>query len=62
MVTKCICFDIPFELMKKTADAHRCKTIEDIRRHLPFGEKCKLCRPYVEKMLETGKTEFEVIW
>ncbi len=61
MVTKCVCFDIPFSTMKEVAAAHRSKTPEALQRHLHFGENCKLCRPYVEKMLETGETKFEII-
>lgn len=62
MVTKCVCSDITFERMKQIADKHKCKNIQCIQRYLTFGESCGLCRPYVQKMLETGETKFEVIW
>jgi bacterioferritin-associated ferredoxin len=50
-----------FSEMKKTADEHKTKNVEELRKFVTFGINCKLCLPYVEKMLQTGKTEFEPI-
>lgn len=60
MVTRCVCFEVPFSAMKRIADAHGIRDIEGLRAHVQFGEKCQLCVPYVEAMLRTGTTEFEV--
>lgn len=37
------------------------KTFEELKKHITFGENCQLCVPYVKKMIQTGKTEFEYI-
>ncbi len=59
MVTRCVCFDVPFSAMKKIAGEHGIHDMESLRAHVQFGEKCQLCVPYVEAMLKTGTTEFE---
>ncbi len=37
------------------------KTFEELKGEVVFGEKCKMCVPYVQKMIETGKTMFPYI-
>jgi len=61
MVTKCICFDTTFLEIKMKAKEKNCVTIQDVQQHLLFGQKCKLCHPYIARMLETGETKFDVI-
>jgi len=46
--------------MKKLIDAHDLRSIEELRAHIQFGEKCKLCAPFVERIFDSGETEFEV--
>jgi hypothetical protein len=60
MVNRCICFNKTFKELKKIADLHGCITITDLKKYAIFSENCKLCVPYIEKMLETGITEFPV--
>lgn len=36
-------------------------TFEALKGEVVFGEKCKMCVPYVQKMIETGKTVFPCI-
>jgi len=38
---------------------NRLKSFEELKKHITFGENCKLCVPYVLQMIRTGKTEFE---
>jgi hypothetical protein len=61
MVDRCVCFDIKFSEMKEIAEKNNVKTITVLKKFITFGENCKLCIPYVELMLKTGKTEFEPI-
>lgn len=61
MVDRCICFDKTFADMKKIIDKHGIKSISELRKHIPFGENCGLCVPYVEQVIKIGKTEFEVL-
>jgi bacterioferritin-associated ferredoxin len=48
--------------MKEVADTNGIRDLESLQRHITFGFKCGLCRPYVEQMLRTGQTEFEPVW
>jgi bacterioferritin-associated ferredoxin len=61
MVTHCICYGRSFLELKLIAEKHGVKSIEQLQDHIDFGLNCKLCHPYVKKMLETGQTKFEVI-
>lgn len=60
-VTRCVCFNITFKELKEISDKNNCKNILELKQFVVFSQKCKLCLPYVEKMFETGKTEFEII-
>ncbi|HMW34097.1 MAG TPA: (2Fe-2S)-binding protein, partial [bacterium] len=56
MITRCICFDKEFEELKKVAAAYRCKTLEELQERVLVGVRCKLCHPYIRRMLATGQT------
>jgi len=36
-------------------------TIEELQVHRDFGLRCRLCHPYVRRMLRTGETKFDQI-
>lgn len=61
MVIKCVCSDILFSEMKKIAEKHGVSSADKLREFVTFGVNCKLCLPYVEKLLKTGETEFESV-
>jgi hypothetical protein len=42
-------------------DENGFKTIEEVQTVIDVSKNCKLCRPYIEKMIETGETEFNYI-
>jgi len=60
-VLKCICFDTTFAEMKEIMKKNNINNIEELRHIKQIAANCKLCLPYIEKMIETGQTEFEVI-
>jgi len=60
MVTRCVCFDVSFARMKELIDARGLQSPEELRACIQFGEKCKLCAPFVERIFESGETEFEI--
>lgn len=60
MIDRCVCFDLTFDRLKETAETHDCKTISELQTVVHFGQQCRLCHPYVEKMLRTGRTCFFV--
>lgn len=58
-VDRCVCFDVPIADLKLIADKHGCKTVEELQDYIDFGFGCGMCIEYVERMLETGETEFD---
>lgn len=60
-VNRCVCENLSFQEMKKTAERYHCQSIGELQCRLKFGVNCRLCLPYVEKMLITGETQFDVI-
>ena len=61
LIDRCLCFNQTFATLKAVAEAQELTTVEDLQRHVAFGAKCELCRPYVRAMLETGETSFAVL-
>ena len=61
LIDRCICFDVKFSEVKKIMEENDLKTIEEIQKLIDVSKNCKLCRPYIEKMIETGETEFNYI-
>ncbi len=61
MVTKCICYDTSFKEMKKIMKENRLTTLEELKEVKTIADNCKLCVPYIMKMIETGETKFEII-
>lgn len=57
-IERCICFDKPFAELAEIARLHHVHTIPELQAHVNFGFKCRLCRPYVARMLKTGETVF----
>ena len=47
--------------MKKIMEEKNIFSLEELKKHKVVADNCKLCVPYIEKMLETGQTEFENI-
>jgi len=57
-VSRCVCFDTTFVELK----AAGIKSLEEAGSRFGCGTKCGLCRQYILKMLETGETDFDVIY
>ena len=57
-IDRCACFQQTFAHLKKVAEAEGVTSVEELQRHVVFGLKCKLCHPYVRRMLRTGETVF----
>ncbi|MEO8209025.1 MAG: (2Fe-2S)-binding protein [bacterium] len=60
-ITKCICYDTTFSEMKNIMEENNLKTLEELREIKIVAANCKLCVPYINRMIETGETEFDVI-
>lgn len=59
MVNRCICSNITFREIKKIAEQNDYRSVSELREAGVCALHCKLCEPYVEKVLETGEVEFE---
>lgn len=53
-VTRCVCTRRTFAELK----ASGLKTCEEIAAEFGSGGECGLCRVYIQRMLDTGETEF----
>ncbi|MFZ1319921.1 MAG: (2Fe-2S)-binding protein [Ignavibacteria bacterium] len=60
-VKKCVCFDVTFLEMKNIMKENGINTIEELKEIKELAGNCKICVPYIKKMIQTGKTEFEII-
>ncbi|MDZ4713784.1 MAG: (2Fe-2S)-binding protein [bacterium] len=60
-ITKCICYDTTFSEMKKIMQKHDLKTLDELKKVRMVASNCRLCLPYINRMIETGQTEFELI-
>lgn len=58
-IDRCVCFDVPFTELKEIADRTGARTVEELQVHRTFGMQCRLCHPYVRRMLRTGETVFD---
>jgi bacterioferritin-associated ferredoxin len=59
-IDRCVCYDVRFETLKRALD-ERPRTLEEIRSEFGCMDCCGMCRPYIERMLETGETVFHQI-
>ncbi len=60
-IDRCTCFGKTFADLKAVADATGAETVEEVQAHATFGHNCRLCHPYVRRMLRTGETVFHEI-
>lgn len=60
-IDRCYCYEQTFSDLKAVADETGAASIADLQAEVTFGENCRLCHPYVRRMLETGRTEFHEV-
>jgi bacterioferritin-associated ferredoxin len=60
-IDRCVCFDRTFAELRAVADDAGAQTLAELDAHVAFGRRCGLCRPYVERMLETRELVFSMI-
>lgn len=58
MVNRCICSAISFDEVLEIAKEEKLSTIEELREKKVCCVNCKLCEPYIKKVLSTGQTIF----
>jgi hypothetical protein len=60
-IDRCVCFDKKFVVLQQIATARNVRTLVDLQEEAGFGLACRMCHPYVRRMLRTGETVFHVI-
>lgn len=60
-VNRCICHQISFSDIKTIADARGLTTVHELKAEKICSTNCRLCEPYIRKLLQTGKTSFQPI-
>lgn len=60
-IDRCYCFQVTFEELRAVAARSQAASIEALQAHVEFGFRCKLCHPYVRRMLATGEIVFHEI-
>lgn len=57
-VTKCVCHKRTFSELKVIAEERGYTSCQQLFDAGLCGGNCSMCRPYVQKMIATGETEF----
>ena len=60
-IDRCHCFGQTFEALQRVAAETGAATVAELQAHVLFGQRCRLCHPYVRRMLRTGRTVFDEI-
>jgi bacterioferritin-associated ferredoxin len=60
-IDRCYCYQEPFADLKAVADETGAESVAALQAHVTFGENCRLCHPYVRRMLQTGETVFHEV-
>ena len=60
-IDRCYCFQQTFAGLKRVAEATGADDVAALQAHAVFGQRCRLCHPYVRRMLRTGETVFREI-
>ncbi|PSQ85079.1 MAG: (2Fe-2S)-binding protein [Bacteroidetes bacterium QS_1_65_9] len=60
-IDRCYCYEVRFTRLKRVAEETEARSVEALQEHVTFGANCRLCHPYVRRMLRTGETVFEEV-
>lgn len=60
-IDRCYCFGRTFEELRALAEKTGARSIPELQQHVVFGKQCRLCHPYVRRMLQTGEVVFREI-
>jgi hypothetical protein len=60
-IDRCICYNRSFQDIYKESLEKNINTLQGIQKIMNICNKCKLCNPYIEESLTSGKTDFNNI-
>jgi bacterioferritin-associated ferredoxin len=52
MVNRCVCNQVSFLEISALIKKERISSLEDLKKQIKVCDKCKLCEPFIEKILE----------
>ncbi|PSQ71783.1 MAG: (2Fe-2S)-binding protein [Bacteroidetes bacterium QH_8_67_23] len=58
-IDRCYCYEVRLARLKRVAEETGARSVVALQEHVEFGKNCRLCHPYVRRMLRTGETAFE---
>lgn len=59
LVNQCICHNKSFIEIKEYAAQEGITDVSELQKADYCSNSCKMCKPYIEMMLETGETAFK---
>ena len=59
LVNQCICHKKTFDEVKAYAEENGYTTVEELQAEEFCSNSCRMCKPYIELMFETGETAFK---
>lgn len=60
-IDRCYCFQQTFAALRDIAREYDVRDLAGLQEHVDAGCKCRLCHPYIRRMLRTGETVFHTI-
>lgn len=60
-IDRCYCFQQTFAALKDVAQETGAENVAALQEHVTFGQQCKLCHPYIRRMLRTGEMVFHKV-
>lgn len=61
LIDRCVCYGVRFQELKRVAEETAARSIQQLQKEVAFGRNCRLCHPYVRRMLETGEVVFREV-
>ena len=60
-IDRCYCYEVSFASLKRVSEKTGAASVPALQKHVEFGKNCRLCHPYVRRMLRTGEVVFEEV-
>jgi len=60
-IDRCVCFNRSFAELLAVADEAGATTLEALQEETAFGLACRICNPYIRRMLRTRETTFNEV-
>lgn len=57
-IDRCMCNNVTFKEIHEIIVKKDLTSMQDLVKEKKVASNCRLCKPYIEKMIETGQTEF----